>query len=156
MVKNNNLDKDVWNIYGNKYNLKLYIESNTHPGGNNILEKVKNIDDISALFETYHAFSDINKIKSILKKYKIENDNEPNNDTNKLYDFSNYHVLLNKIKEIYPNRASIKCNTFFVIQNIFVFILYINLYYLAFFSNFNIYFRCICSSIRNINDVFRI
>ena len=54
-------------IHGKYYNLSKF----KHPGGREILELCKNEPDCSALFESYHAFSDMNKIKIIMKKYEV-------------------------------------------------------------------------------------
>lgn len=45
-------------IRGKVYNLTEF----NHPGGKNILKLCKNEQDCTALFESYHAFSDIEKI----------------------------------------------------------------------------------------------
>ena len=45
-----------WVIYGNEYDLSNFIDQ--HPGGKDILLKTKDMGDITALFESYHAFSD--------------------------------------------------------------------------------------------------
>jgi len=62
----------MWNIHGKTYNLKSFL--NKHPGGQQILELCNNESDCTALFESYHAFCDMNKIKSIMKKYEIPTD----------------------------------------------------------------------------------
>jgi len=62
----------MWNIHGNTYNLNEFLD--THPGGRQILELCKNEPDCTALFESYHAFCDMNKVNSIMKKYEVPND----------------------------------------------------------------------------------
>jgi cytochrome b involved in lipid metabolism len=42
---------------------------NKHPGGKAILIKTKDIGDATALFESYHAFSNKSSIKESLDKY---------------------------------------------------------------------------------------
>ena len=42
-----------------------------HPGGKGILELCKDEPDCSALFESYHTFADMNKIKLLMKKYEV-------------------------------------------------------------------------------------
>jgi len=44
----------MWNIYGKKYNLLPFLDKD--PGGKFILERTRGLEDITALFETYHAF----------------------------------------------------------------------------------------------------
>ena len=45
----------MWSINGNYYDLSNFIDK--HPGGKDILLKTRGEEDITALFETYHAFS---------------------------------------------------------------------------------------------------
>jgi fatty acid desaturase len=54
-------------VHGKYYDLRKF----KHPGGQEILELCKGEPDCSALFESYHAFSDMNKIKTIMKKYEV-------------------------------------------------------------------------------------
>jgi len=46
----------MWNLYGKKYDLTAFARM--HPGGAEIIEKTKGLEDCTALFESYHAFSD--------------------------------------------------------------------------------------------------
>ena len=55
-------------IYGKLYNLENF----NHPGGLEILNLCKNEPDCTALFESYHAFCNMDKIKSIMKKYEVK------------------------------------------------------------------------------------
>ena len=89
---------NMWHIYNNTYDLTNYIDK--HPGGKDILIKTKGQADITALFETYHAFSDKNKIMDILHKYKVDpTDNLESKQLCK-YDFTNYNNLVNEVKKI--------------------------------------------------------
>ena len=54
-------------IHGKYYDLRRF----NHPGGKEILELCKDEPDCSALFESYHIFTDMNRIKLIMKKYFI-------------------------------------------------------------------------------------
>jgi fatty acid desaturase len=58
----------ILNIHGKQYNLAGF----EHPGGNEILELSRDEPDCTALFESYHAFSDMDKIKTIMKKYEVK------------------------------------------------------------------------------------
>ena len=60
-------------IHGKYYDLRNF----KHPGGQEILDLCKNEPDCSALFESYHAFSDMNKIKVTMKKYEVGSTNKP-------------------------------------------------------------------------------
>jgi cytochrome b involved in lipid metabolism len=57
----------ILNIRGSQYNLTGF----QHPGGNEILELCKGEPDCTALFESYHAFCDMDKINVLMKKYEI-------------------------------------------------------------------------------------
>lgn len=65
----------MWNIHGKVYDLEPFL--NTHPGGKAILESCKGTDDLTASFESYHAFCDMKKIKNIMEKYEISICNSP-------------------------------------------------------------------------------
>ena len=60
----------LWKIHGKWYDLTNYMKR--HPGGETILKQTQGQGDVSALFETYHAFSDIEKIYESLQKWVIE------------------------------------------------------------------------------------
>jgi linoleoyl-CoA desaturase len=135
-----------WNINNSNYNLEKF--KNTHPGGIDIIDKLKNQEDITALFETYHAFSNKQKIYEILEKYKIEPTNiiEPTNQ--KKFDFKNYNELLKIIKEKFPNKNSIKSTLKSYIKNVLLIILYFfTLKTSLIENNFNIYYKCLFSFI---------
>lgn len=118
----------VWNLYGKKYNLQDYIIF--HPGGETILKNTENEPDITALFETYHAFSRKTHYKTILDKYEVkEKESEQN------FDFTNYNKLLERIKPYFPTRKSIKAPLDWYFQNGFVLMLYIYTFYHGFFSS---------------------
>lgn len=60
----------LWKIHGKWYDLSSYMKR--HPGGEMILKQTQGQGDVSALFETYHAFSDVEKIYESLQKWKVE------------------------------------------------------------------------------------
>ena len=112
----------MWNIYGKKYDLSNFIEN--HPGGSEILIKTKGLDDCTALFESYHAFSNIESIRKSLNKYEIvETDNTSTKESE--HDFTTYHKLIEKVKTVYPNRESIKASTSWYLWNTSSILLYI-------------------------------
>jgi linoleoyl-CoA desaturase len=94
----------MWKIYGKKYDLTNFAKH--HPGGAEIIEKTKGLDDCTALFETYHAFSDLDAIKQSLAKYELGE--SENNITEYTTDFTTYRKLTERIKTVFPDRASIK------------------------------------------------
>ena len=84
----------MWNIHGKVYDLTEFKQY--HPGGSLILDSVKGDRDATAAFESYHAMSDIDRIKSIMEKYRID-DFICNQD----FIFKNngfYYTLKNKVK----------------------------------------------------------
>jgi fatty acid desaturase len=60
----------LWKIHGKWYDLKDYMKR--HPGGEEILKQTQGQGDISALFETYHAFSEIETLHDMISKFEIE------------------------------------------------------------------------------------
>jgi linoleoyl-CoA desaturase len=94
----------MWNLYGKKYDLTAFAQF--HPGGAEIIEKTKGLDDCTALFESYHAFSDMEKITLSLEKYAILLDD--NTVVTYNTDFTTYRRLIEKVKEIFPDRTSVK------------------------------------------------
>ena len=57
-------------IHGKYYELSNFVKK--HPGGEKILESCEGIDATNA-FESYHTFSNMNRIKQIMKKYECNN-----------------------------------------------------------------------------------
>ena len=134
----------MWNIYGRKYNLESFIDN--HPGGKFILEKTKGLEDITALFETYHAFSDIEKIQQTLQKYEIkQDDHQQIVEYNQ--NFTNYRKLTKNVKEIFPNRDSIKANSVWIANNGIILAIGMISFYVCYFSNFPLLYKCIAQII---------
>uniref|UniRef100_A0A6C0KM19 Cytochrome b5 heme-binding domain-containing protein n=1 Tax=viral metagenome TaxID=1070528 RepID=A0A6C0KM19_9ZZZZ len=98
----------MWKLYGKSYDLTSFAQH--HPGGAEIIEKTKGLEDCTALFESYHAFSDLESIKQSLDKYEkplvADDDTVIVNTYNT--DFTTYYKLIEKIKEVFPDRASVK------------------------------------------------
>ena len=99
--------KNYWYIHGKYYNLTNYMEK--HPGGKFILEKTKGHGDLSALYESYHAFSNIDNIDKYLKtfevKFKVANLPSQQNQ----YKIDNYNIIYvpqNNIYDAYMNIAN--------------------------------------------------
>jgi len=137
----------MWHIYGKKYNLSTMVE--THPGGKEILLKTRDGPDLTALFESYHAFSDIDKIRSVLAKYEMSDDPSAAD----VYDFSTYHELAERVRAVFPNRASIKAPISWWIQTAVTLAVYIPLFYYVMFSVGNLGVRSILSGICGIATV---
>ena len=133
----------TWNLYGKKYNLTDYMQF--HPGGSTILENTRGQSDITALFETYHAFSNKTFYQGVLKDYEIP-EREPV--LQEQYDFTTYRLLTERIRKIFPNRKSIKAPAFWYFQNALMFFLYVSTFFPAMFcKNYPLYYRGILSQI---------
>jgi hypothetical protein len=96
----------MWKIHNNYYDLTNFLD--IHPGGKQILKSSQGID-ATAAFESYHAFSDMSKIKLIMEKYKINNHNicSLNIIPSSKYTFSNdgfYHEVKNEVKKYMKNK----------------------------------------------------
>ena len=136
----------VWNLYGKKYDLNNYLKNNHHPGGNNIIQNTENQKDITALFESYHSFSNRDK-KHFIHRLDMYEIRDKDGDTNN-FDFVDYNALVNKVKTLFPNRQSIKAPLEWYIQNIFVSGIYILCFYYAMFSSkYSVFYKCIFSQI---------
>ena len=109
--------KNYWYIHGKYYNLTNYMEK--HPGGKFILEKTKGQGDLSALYESYHAFSNIDNIDKYLKTFEVKfhapvtnTDNETtlqNQHQQQQYKIDNYNIIYipqNNIYDAYMNIAN--------------------------------------------------
>jgi hypothetical protein len=153
----------MWYIYGNEYDLTPMID--THPGGKNILNMTKNLKDITLLFETYHTFTNRDKLIEMLEKYRVNKNqnsliyNYNNDNIMKVnhchygevdYDFllkmnkyenSNYNKILNIIKEKFPTRFHIKSSPQFILSHIGIIICYLFFFYFSMFSDNNIFIR---------------
>ena len=135
----------MWNIYGKTYDLSNFAKY--HPGGSEIIEKMRGIGDCTALFESYHAFSDIDAIRESLKKYEIgdiDNDNCNYNDISKVltqHDFTTYHKLITEIKKVFPDRASLKAPFSWYLWNTMAVSIMVFIYYQLMVIQ-NIYIKC--------------
>lgn len=86
-------------IHGKYYDLRKF----KHPGGREILELCKGEPDCSALFESYHAFSDMNKIKTIMKKYEVGSTDKPS-----LFSFKEngfYNILKDRVNTYFGKQS---------------------------------------------------
>jgi len=137
----------MWNIHGKKYDLTDFIDK--HPGGKIILENTKGLDDITALFETYHVFSDIEKIQETMKKYEIKEE------ITQYYavDFTEYRELAKLVKEYYPSRKYIKANyNWILIDSICIFIGVIS-FYISYISSCNWVYKYIAQMIYAVCEI---
>ena len=127
-----------WNIRGQRYDLTPFLDR--HPGGKDILASTRGIEDLTPLFETYHAFSDKTSIDATLAKYRVvTTTTSPSSATSltiaKQYSFASYHALVDELKKTFPDRAAIKATTRATLQNAASVIAYSWSFYVAMYSS---------------------
>lgn len=59
--------EDLWHIKGKVYDLHQFLKK--HPGGPQVLLSVRGTDDLTAIFESNHAFMDKRKVEKVMDKY---------------------------------------------------------------------------------------
>ncbi len=91
-------------IHGKVYDLENY----KHPGGKEILKLCENEKDCTALFESYHAFSDMKKIKMTMKKYEKRESEYKNEFSFKSNGF--YYTCRERVNKLFKYRESLKEN----------------------------------------------
>lgn len=62
-------DDNLWKIHGRQYDLTPFLRS--HPGGTQVLISVRGEDDLTAIFESNHAFADRARIERIMSKFYV-------------------------------------------------------------------------------------
>jgi fatty acid desaturase len=129
----------MWSIYGNTYDLTEFIDH--HPGGKEVLLKTRGTSDLTAMFESYHAFSDIDRIRKSLDKYLVKENTVPNP-----YDFATYRELAQRMRHLFPNRSSIKAPWSWYIQFFATLGFYLYAFYIAMFSTHHLWLRAILAS----------
>ena len=131
----------MWKIYGKIYDLSDFL--NKHPGGPAILKACKGNDDLTASFESYHAFSDMEKIKKIMKKYEI---GECNQKPMVFFKSNNFYKTLQKrVRKVLNNTKSDLW--FFLKVIIQIFIFFYSFYISFYFHSVNFYYRILSSII---------
>ena len=120
----------MWKIHGNYYDLTDFLDK--HPGGAIILNACKGDLDATAAFESYHALSDMKKIKQIMNKYKVEGEYKSS------FNFSEkgfYYLLKNKVNLYFKNKKlSHHADYYWVVKS--------SIQVLLYFSCF--VFKCFC------------
>jgi fatty acid desaturase len=142
----------MWKIHGKKYDLTDFAKH--HPGGSEIIEKTKGLDDCTALFETYHAFSDLESINQSLSKYKLDD----KNDTEYTTDFTTYHKLTERIKTVFPDRVSIKAPPSWYMWNGFALCAFLYTMYYAIVSKY-LFIKCffaLCCGLSELSLLFNV
>ncbi len=118
----------MWNIHGKTYNLNSYMDK--HPGGKAILKSCMGNDDLTATFESYHAFCDMEKIKTIMKKYEIS-DCESSKMLFKTTGF--YKTIQARVKN--ELMLDTKANRYWILKIIVQNSIFIGSFYFAFFAH---------------------
>lgn len=121
----------MWKIHGNVYDLSNFLDK--HPGGRRILETCQGDNDLTATFESYHAMSDINKIKKMMDTYKI-GETKPSKFMFKEDGF--YKTLQIRIKKLFIEQGyNHKANYFWFIKSSIQILLFIITFYQAFYNH---------------------
>jgi linoleoyl-CoA desaturase len=60
---------DGWRIHGYLYDLRPFLSR--HPGGSQVLLSVCGTEDLTAAFESSHAFADRARIEQVMAKYRV-------------------------------------------------------------------------------------
>ena len=116
----------MWNIRGITYNLTPFLDH--HPGGRAILESCMGDDDLTATFESYHAFCDMEKINQIMKKYEVS-ECKPSKMSFKPDDF--YRVVQQRVIKIIKNDT--KANWFYFVKILLQSALFLGCFCVAFY-----------------------
>ena len=67
-------EDDLWKIHGRVYDLTPFLKQ--HPGGAQVLLSVRGSDDLTAIFESNHAFADRTRIDRVMSRFYVR-DCEP-------------------------------------------------------------------------------
>lgn len=136
-------DRTHWNLYGKKYDLSRFADY--HPGGSEIIEYTRGLGDCTALFESYHAFSDISGILQSLAKYEIPgpaHDKDADNTLQTETDFTSYHELIERVKREFPDRKSLKATVSWYLWTFFSSAAYVYVLQCLFAAN-HIILKCV-------------
>jgi fatty acid desaturase len=134
----------MWKIHNKYYNLNDFMDK--HPGGKQILESCKNLDATNS-FESYHTFSDMKKISSIMTKYEI--DPEEKSIESEKYTFNNnefYREVQREVNKYFINKSTKWTNNYLILFLI-TFITYIYTFCYTFLGVNNNYQLRILTSI---------
>ncbi|CAM9681016.1 unnamed protein product [Chrysoparadoxa australica] len=61
---------ELWFMHGAYYDLSLFMKN--HPGGEGVLKMTQGLEDVTALFESYHALANIVTIKEMMEQYRYK------------------------------------------------------------------------------------
>ena len=94
----------ITKINNKYYDLTHFIQF--HPGGEKILESCEGIDATNA-FESYHVFSDMNKINILMKKYECNHPPYEIESTDSTFNKKEfYDCLKTKVKKYFNNKST--------------------------------------------------
>ncbi|KRX05534.1 Cytochrome b5-like heme/steroid binding domain [Pseudocohnilembus persalinus] len=139
--------KDLWHLYGNTYDLSSFMEK--HPGGKQILQVTRGHLDITPMFESYHAFADLDKLKQDLATYQVGKSEYPQKYTFNKGEF--YDVVRERVRKYFGTEKNVnhkvKINAFWFTKVSIITILYLASLYFSFFTNYSTKLTCLISFI---------
>lgn len=91
------------NIHGKIYDLERFADR--HPGGRSILELCAEEADCTGLFESYHAFCDMDKINQLMRKYDTGKTYKP---MFKVTKDGFYKACTRKVREFFGEEKSLR------------------------------------------------
>jgi linoleoyl-CoA desaturase len=132
-------------VHNKYYNIISFL--NHHPGGDRILKECEGLDATNA-FESYHALSDISKIKKIMKQYEIEDPPFLIESTDSTFDENGfYNVLKVRVKKHFQNKST-KWTYGWLIYLLLSLIIFITSYSICFIcTHFSIKYRIVAAII---------
>ena len=90
--------REGWRIHGAFYDLQPFIHH--HPGGSQLLLSVRGTDDLTAIFESSHAFASRSRIERVMAKYRV-GACEPS--SLRFPDDSFYRDVIQRVRAALPN-----------------------------------------------------
>lgn len=143
-VKPQKTSKDLWFLHGKYYDLEEFIPF--HPGGSTVLKMSMGLEDATPLFESYHAFANLEYIRKAMKQYEIDYvpaDAETRSKTETTYLFEEngfYKTVVRRVRAHFGSTKEnesvtkrIKTNTWWNFKVGSLTVLYCIAYTLAFF-----------------------
>jgi len=129
----------MWKIRGKRYDLIPFLDK--HPGGRMILTACQGKNDLTATFESNHAFCDMKKIEQIMKKYEVGDCEKSNFTFNKNGFYRTLQTRVIKKLDHY------KSNNWWLVKSIIQAHFFLIPFILAFYSNYTFTYRLIYACI---------
>ncbi len=142
-------------IYGKQYDISEL--KHVHPGGSELLELCSGEPDSTALFESYHAFCNENKVNAMMKKYEVVNEKP----SKQMFQFKTngfYLTLKARVRKFFEakfnkdmERGMVKWNLNWFITVVLVWILFLVCQYQMLFGEGHWFTRSIFSLLSGIS-----